>query len=108
MGFVAEGPEFLDADIPHRTMRLMLRQQHLLGSDTGRFLVSDRAAVALELAQQCRRHLRLLSHTLDHELFDRDDFASAISQLARSSRFSEIRLLVVEVKPIVERGHQPA
>lgn len=106
LGFIAEGPEFLDANIPHRTMRLILRQQRLLGSDAGRFIVHDRAAVALELARQSRRHLRLLSHTLDHELFDNDDFANAISQLARNSRLSEIRLLIVEVKPIIERGHR--
>lgn len=105
-GFVAEGPEFLDAGIPHRTMRQLLRQQRLLGSDGGRFFVEDRAAVALDLTRQSRRHLRLLSHTLDHELFDRDDFSSAVSQLARSSRYSEIHLLVVDVKPVVERGHR--
>lgn len=106
LGFVAEGPEFHDANIPHRTMRLILRQQHRLGSDAGRFSVSDRAVTALELAQQSRRHLRLLSHTLDHELFDNENFADAISQLARNSRLSDIRLLVVDVKPIVERGHR--
>jgi predicted GNAT family N-acyltransferase len=100
--FVAEGPEFLDAGIPHRTMRLLLRQQRLLGTDSGRFAAIDRTAIALELVQQCRRHLRLLSHTLDPELFDRDDFSSALSELARRSRYSEIRLLVVEVKPIIE------
>lgn len=105
-GFIAEGPEFIDANIPHRTMRLTLRQQRVLGADAGRFIASDRAAVALELARQSRRQLRLLSHTLDHELFDNDDFAAAISQLARTSRFSEVRLLVVSVKPIVERGHR--
>ena len=106
LGFVAEGPEFIDANIPHRTMRLALRQQRLLGNDAGRFAVHDRAAVALELARQARRHLRLLSHTLDHELFDNDAFSAAISQLARTSRFSEIRLFVVELKPIIERGHR--
>lgn len=106
LGFVVEGPEFLDANIPHRTMRLILREQRLLGGDTERFIVNDRAAIALELAQQSRRQLRLLSHTLESELFDRDDFASALSKLARASRFSEIRILVLEVKPIVERGHR--
>ena len=105
-GFVAEGAEFPDAGIPHRTMRLVLRQQHRLGNDTGRFAVGDRAAVALELAQQARRQLRLFSHALDPELYDNDAFADAISRLARDSRLSEIRLLVVEVKPIVERGHR--
>ncbi len=106
LGFIAEGPEFFDANIPHRTMRLILRQQRMLGNDAGRFIVKDRADVALQIARQSRRHLCLLSHTLDHELFDNDDFASAISQLARASRFSEIRLLVFDVKPLVERGHR--
>lgn len=106
LGFIVEGPEFLDANIPHRTMRLILRQQRMLGNDAGRFSVHDRAAVSLELARQSRRNLRLLSHTLDNELFDNNEFADAISQLARASRFSEIRLLVVDVKPIVERGHR--
>lgn len=106
LGFIVEGPEFFDANIPHRTMRLLLREQRMLGNDAGRFIVNNRAAVALEIARQSRRHLRLLSHTLDHELFDNDDFASAISQLARASRCSEIRLLVIDVKPIVERGHR--
>lgn len=105
-GFIAEGPEFLDANIPHRTMRLVLRAQRLLGNDAGRFAVSDRATTALELARQAHRNLRLLSHTLDPDLFDNDEFASAISRLARSSRFSDIRLLVVEVRPVVERGHR--
>ena len=105
-GFIAEGPEFIDAGIPHRTMRLILRQQHTLGIDSGRFAARDRAAVALELAQQSRRQLRLLSHTLDHELYDNDSFAAALSQLARRGRNSEIRILVVDVKPLVQRGHR--
>ena len=103
-GFVAEGPEFIDAGMPHRTMRLILRQQRLLGTDGGRF-AAERRSVALDLAQQCRRQLRLLSHDLDHELYASSDFVAALTQLARSSRFSEIRLLVVDVRPIVQRGH---
>jgi predicted GNAT family N-acyltransferase len=104
-GFIAEGPEFIDAGIAHRTMRLILRQQRLLGVDGGRFAAVDRRGVALDLVQQCRRQLRLLSHDLDHELYASHDFAAALTQLARSSRFSEVRLLVVDVRPIVQRGH---
>ncbi len=104
-GFNAEGPEFSDAGIPHRTMRLVLREQRLLGSDSGRF-GAERRATALDLAQQCRRQLRLLSNDLDHELFDSSEFADALTQLARHSRYSEIRILVVDVRPIVQRGHR--
>lgn len=105
-GFTAEGPEFIDAGIPHRTMRLVLREQRVLGTDSGRFAVHDRAAVALDLAQQASRRLRLLSNTLDHTLFDNPEFAAALSQLARRGRSSELRLLVVETQPLVQRGHR--
>lgn len=104
-GFIAEGPEFIDAGIPHRTMRLILRTQRVLGTDAGRFAVNDRASTALELTQQCRRQLRLLSNALEPELFNTPAFAEALSQLARRSRYSEIRLLVLDAHAIVERGH---
>jgi predicted GNAT family N-acyltransferase len=104
-GFVVEGPEFLDAGIPHRTMRLRLRTQRLLGADAGRFAAADRAAIALDLTQQCRRQLRLLANELDPALYNTAAFIDAISQLARRSRYSEIRLLVLDAAAIVERGH---
>ncbi|HEY3699457.1 MAG TPA: GNAT family N-acetyltransferase, partial [Spongiibacteraceae bacterium] len=49
-GFTVEGPEFQDAGIPHRTMRLLLRAPRILGRDSGRFAVNNRAAAALDLA----------------------------------------------------------
>lgn len=104
LGFIASGPEFSDAGIAHHTMRLILRTQRLLGVDGGRFK-AERRATALDLAQQCRRQLRLLSHDLAPELFDSPEFVAALTQLARSSRFAEIRILVLEVRPIVQRGH---
>jgi predicted GNAT family N-acyltransferase len=104
LGFLASGPEFIDAGIPHRTMRLVLRTQRLLGVDGGRFK-AGRRDTALDLAQQCRRQLRLLSHDLDPELFGSPEFSKALTQLARNSRYAEIRILVLEVRPIVQRGH---
>lgn len=104
-GFQAYGPEFLDAGIPHRAMRLLLRSRRQLGRDSGRFAVKDRRAVVLELAQQCQRQLRILSNSLDHELYDNSDFAEALSQLARRSRNTEIRLLIVDSRPLVQRSH---
>ena len=67
-GFTPEGPEFMDAGIPHRSMRLVLREQRELGNDSGRFAAHDRRAVLLDLTRQCQRHLRILSNSLDHEL----------------------------------------
>lgn len=106
LGFAAEGPEFLDAAMPHRTMRLVLRKNRMLGQDGGRFNVHDRRTTALELTQQSKRTLRVLSNELDPEIFDNADFVDALSQLARRSRYSDIRLLVVHAKPVAQRGHR--
>jgi predicted GNAT family N-acyltransferase len=105
-GFAAEGPEFMEAGIPHRSMRLALREGRRLGIDAGRFAVHDRAAALLDLAHQCQRHLRLFSESLDPELFDSDDFSAALSRIARGHRQSEVRLLIVDPHPLVERGHR--
>lgn len=106
LGFVAEGPEFLDAAIPHRTMRLILRTERVLGQDGGRFNVHDRRVTALDLTQQSKRTLRVLSNELEPDIFDNANFVDALSQLARRSRYSDIRLLVVHAKPIAQRGHR--
>lgn len=103
-GFIAEGPEFIDAGIPHRTMRLVLRTRRQLGVDGGRFAPQLRET-ALDLAQQCRRQLRLLSNDLDRALFDTPEFVAALAALARRGRDSEIRILVLDVRPVVQRGH---
>jgi len=105
-GFVAEGPEFLDAAMPHRTMRLILRADRTLGRDSARLNVVDRRALAIDLARQTKRTLRVLSNTLDPDTFDNLEFTHALSQLARYSRYSDIRLLVVEARPIAQRGHR--
>lgn len=104
-GFHARGPEFLDAGIVHREMRLTLRDRRELGRDGGRFAVLDRPATALDLARQCRRQLRILSHSLERELYHRSAFCDAVSQLARRNRYTEIRLLIVDSRPLVQRGH---
>lgn len=104
-GFAVTGPEFMEAGIPHRTMRLSLRPRRL-GEDGGRFAAHDHAAVALDLARQCSRQLRLYSPDLDHALFDSDAFSTALSELARNHRQSEVRMLIRDSRPLVERGHR--
>jgi predicted GNAT family N-acyltransferase len=105
-GFQAHGPEFRDAGIPHRSMTLQLRSERLLGEDAGRIAVRDLPATLLDLASQCRRQLRLLCECLDPDLFDNPAFADALSQLARGHRHNDVRLLLVDTRPLVERGHR--
>lgn len=104
-GFEVEGPEFMDAGIPHRTMRLVLRQQRQLGQDHGKFAVINRRETALDVARQTRRQLRILSNQLDPAIYDHADFASALSQLVRGYRNAEIRLLIVDSDDLSLSNH---
>jgi hypothetical protein len=68
--------------------------------------VADFQQHALQLAKQTRRHLAILSRTLDAPIYDNDAFVTAISQLARASRYTIIQLLVKDTDPLIERGHR--
>ncbi len=52
------------------------------------------------------RHLRILSFDLDPPVFDRDAIADAVSALARKSRHTDVRILVVDNSKLVARGHR--
>src|SRR6056297_615772 len=60
---------------------------------------------AIALGASARRHIYILSPQLDHEAFDTAGLADALSALARSSRQSDIRILVSDIQPMVTRGH---
>jgi hypothetical protein len=63
---------------------------------------------ALMLVGATRRNLAILSRTLDAPLYDSEEFAAAISALARSSRYAQVQILVKDTAPIIERGHRLA
>lgn len=105
-GFAVCGEEFMDADIPHRTMRLQLAERRLLGEHGGNFVPTSIADVALDIIRQTRQHLRILSYDLDPASFDTGDIENALSALARKSRFSEIRILVLDTSKLVHQGHR--
>jgi len=104
-GFIAEGPEFMDAGIPHRTMRKTLRAERKLGQDHGRFAALHRQQVALDLAQQTQRHIRILSNDLEPALYNHDEFARALSRLIRSYRNAEIRILIIDSRSLAQSNH---
>jgi hypothetical protein len=60
---------------------------------------------ALQIIKQSRRHLYLLTRILDFPLYNHPDIETAISQLARSDRNAEVRILVKNIQPLVERDH---
>jgi hypothetical protein len=61
---------------------------------------------AVELCNSASRYIRILSPTLDRAVFDNTQLRDAISKLARRSRHSDIRILVIDSRPMVEHGHR--
>ncbi len=60
----------------------------------------------LALTTQARRTVDIVSRHLDPALFDRDDFVAALKAVALGSPRAQIRVLVLDSAPIVNRGHQ--
>jgi predicted GNAT family N-acyltransferase len=105
-GFIAEGPEFMDADIPHRTMRKILQLQRRIGKDHGKIKITDLRDSIEIFAQQTHRDLMILSNALDSEFFDSETLANNLSQLARNHRSASIRLLVINSKKLTGQLHK--
>ena len=119
-GFHVCSDLYNDAGIPHVDMRCLAPTQvndaystrenpMLLGEDRDAWLF-DRENTMVELidslAGQARQRLWLYDRVLDHDLYDRLRFRELISGLARRHRLSDVRLLIHDDKPLVQRRHQ--
>ena len=62
--------------------------------------------LAVTLARSAARYICILSPRLDRAAFDREELAAALSALARSSRQTEVRILVADTRGLVGRGHK--
>jgi predicted GNAT family N-acyltransferase len=105
LGFAVEGEEYMDAGIPHLTMRKRLCDKRELGVHGRNFAVTDLKTTTIELIAQAQRSLKILSFDLNHEVFDNNIISDLVSTLARKSRYSQVQLLIVDTSAIVKRGH---
>jgi len=119
-GFHICSEVYQEAGIPHLSMRCLApalaseaapqRQAPLiLGRDQESWLFDDQErmlGLMDSLAGQARQRLWLYDHILDHELYDRARFRDLVSELARSHRLSDVRLLIHDDKTLVKRRHQ--
>lgn len=112
-GFVAEGQEYDDAGIPHRTMRLPLydrRPADLAGGGpepSMRRIGTQAQAVdaALEVAKLARYRLAICTPDLEPALYSNLPFRDEVRRIARSSRFAMVRILVRDPQRAVREGH---
>ena len=64
------------------------------------------AELAVQLCRDASRYICILSPHLDHAAFDNAELADALSALARSSRQTQVRILIGDAKALVGRGHR--
>lgn len=84
-------------------------QEHKLGA-TKELLtlesVEDHRRVATAMAQQAGRTLHIFTYDLEAQVFDTPEFEEAVSQLARSSQYAAVRILVQDSSRAVKNGHR--
>src|SRR5690625_7438421 len=57
------------------------------------------------LSANARRHLDILSHTLDPLVYECPETVDALSALARRHKLARVRILVQDTLALIERGH---
>jgi predicted GNAT family N-acyltransferase len=105
-GFIPFGDEFEEAGIPHSAMELPVDFHGTGHPVKGLTYPEPFATLALELALTARRSLCIYSQQLDCEVFDSPEMVSAITALARRSRYSDVRMLINDPRPMIKQGHR--
>jgi predicted GNAT family N-acyltransferase len=98
-GFVAEGPEFDEAGIPHRVMRLRLPRAPATpaeGPGTRRVLSGKEefAEAVTDVAGIAARSLAIFTPDLEHGVYDSVRFLEAVKRLVLSRSHARIRVLI--------------
>jgi len=62
--------------------------------------------LALAMVRSARRSIAISGRQLDPRLYDNSEFAEAVKRLALSSRHARVRLLALEARELVSRGHR--
>ena len=61
---------------------------------------------AIALLAQGKREVLIMTPDLEHERFDDEMFINALSAFARSSRYTQTRILVADTRLAIEDGHR--
>jgi hypothetical protein len=101
-GFIADGPEFNEAGIPHRLMRLYLPHSPAEAAASERPTGTRRvlsgkeefAEAVTEIAGLAARSLAIFTPDLEHGVYDSPRFLEAIKRLVLSRSHARIRVLI--------------
>lgn len=111
LGFVAQGEVFMDAGMPHIRMVYETSSEPTEHKTPGVHLLESLGEFqqqSLALVKCTRRQLAIFSRSLDPQVYDTEAMAQAIADLARTSRYTRIQLLVKDTAPLIEQGHRLA
>lgn len=67
---------------------------------------AENRAAAVAMVRQGLRTALIFSHDLDPRVYDNPELAQAVSELARRSKYSWVRVLVQDTATIVRDGHR--
>lgn len=62
--------------------------------------------IALAMAEQARRSLCILTHDLEHAVYNTADLAEAVRALVTRSRHCSVRILVQDAAAVIHRTHR--
>jgi predicted GNAT family N-acyltransferase len=105
-GFTVTGGPFMDAGIEHIKMVKPLAEQRLIGIHGGDFAATHFAETLLSMARQADRELYILTDEISPEIFANPELIDAISKLARKSRYTEVRILVADLRRLQQQGNR--
>lgn len=115
-GFIAQGETFLEADIPHRAVRLKLEPLEQTGPRTAKVrepsveakrLETVEAAVAAtqELIKRARRQLCIYSRDLEYGLYGDNETIEALKKFVLDYRNSEVQIILQEPANLQGQTH---
>ena len=110
LGFVAIGDSFDECGIPHIKMELTIttpNEAKKIYSDSVIRFDSNQVLVSYidQMALLAKREMRILTHQLNPLFYGEESTAELISELARHSRFSDLRILIYDTKPLHGKRH---
>ena len=83
--------------------------EHIVGEDSEEIIINSlemNCIAADTMISQARRKLTMFTRDLDPRVFDREPIYQAVKDLATYSRFSEVRVLLVDPDRVIKEGHR--
>jgi len=104
-GFLRRGEPFEEAGIMHLDMHQPLDYRDWNDTIVRLRYPTPFDQLVIAQARLARREIAILSPDLDKRLFHREELTDALRRLAREERQARIRVLVMDARALVGRGH---